>query len=421
MADRDYMTAAEAANALGVSAATLYAYVSRGLIRSEASDDSARARRYRREDIERLRDRKAQRRDPAVAVATALDWGTPVLPSAITLIADGTLWYRGLDAIALAETRSVEQVAALIWTGSIDQADVFDHAFAPLPPRCRAILPQLADLSPVDRLQVLLPLAAAADPAAYDPRPAMQLRTAARILGLMTLFAVDGLRVDDGIAAALGRAWTPGDPKTRSLLNAALILCADHELNVSSFTARCAASAGSTLYAAVQAGLAALTGTRHGGYTERVAALLREVGTADAAPAVLGARLRRGDDLPGFGHRLYPRGDPRGAALLRLVSDAYPHAPAVHLAQAVAQAAHTLIGETPTIDFGLVTLSHGLKLPPGSALAVFALGRTIGWLGHALEQIETGELIRPRARYTGKPPADPTIQKAGSQEMNDGS
>jgi citrate synthase len=421
VADRDYMNAAEAARALGISPATLYAYVSRGLIRSEAGDGSSRARRYRREDVERLRERKTQRRDPAVAVASALDWGTPVLPSAITLIADSKLWYRGLDAIELAETRSVEQVAALIWTGSVDRPGLFDHAFAPLPPRCAAILPQLAELPLVDRMQVLLPLAAADDPAAYDLRSAVQLRTAARILGLLTLFAVDGQPVDDGIAAALARAWTLGDPKTRSLLNAALILCADHELNVSSFTARCVASAGSTLYAAVQGGLAALIGTRHGGHTARVAALLREVGTADDASVVLAARLRRGDDLPGFGHRLYPHGDPRGAALLRLVSDAYHDTLPVQLAQVVAQAARSLIREEPTIDFGLVVMAQTLQLPPGSALAVFALGRTIGWLGHALEQIETGGLIRPRARYTGKPPDDPNLRHAPSQEMDDGS
>ncbi|MDP8950673.1 MAG: citrate synthase, partial [Actinomycetota bacterium] len=211
-------------------------------------------------------------------------------------------------------------------------------------------------------------------------------------------------------AEVLARGWAPGEPDAAALIGAALILCADHELNVSAFTARCVASSGATPYAAVTAGLAALGGTRHGGQTELVEALLREVGDGAAARSVLASRLRRGEPIPGFGHSLYPEGDPRGRELLRLAAGARPHSSDVVLSRAVSEAARELIGELPNLDLGLVTLARVLGLPPGAPLAIFALGRTIGWIGHAIEQYEDGSLIRPRARYTGEqPPRDTDV------------
>ena len=115
-----WMTAVEAAGRLGVSRPTLYAYVSRGLLRSQATPGPSRARGYAREDVERLRRRTEERRDPDKAAARALQWGVPVLESAITLIDGHTLFYRGHDALALAESRSVQEVASLVWTGSFD-------------------------------------------------------------------------------------------------------------------------------------------------------------------------------------------------------------------------------------------------------------------------------------------------------------
>jgi citrate synthase len=165
------------------------------------------------------------------------------------------------------------------------------------------------------------------------------------------------------------------------------------------------ASASATLYDVVGGGLAALKGTRHGGHTIRVEALFREAGSPREARRTLAERLRRGDAIPGFGHRLYPDGDPRGAALLELAARTAPRARSVELAAAVVEAGRDLVGEHPTLDLGLVALSQALGLPDGSALTLFALGRTIGWSGHAIEQYAAGELIRPRARYVGSPPA----------------
>jgi citrate synthase len=187
-------------------------------------------------------------------------------------------------------------------------------------------------------------------------------------------------------------------------IGAALILAADHELNVSAFTARCVASANASPWDVVSAGLAALKGSRHGGHTERVEALFREAGTAEEARRVMADRLRRGEPIPGCGHTLYPDGDPRGAALLEMAREIAPESPEVELALAMADAYRELIHEHPTIDHGLVALSRALELPEHTPIALFALGRTIGWIGHAIEQYGVNKLIRPRAAYVGPEP-----------------
>lgn len=188
------------------------------------------------------------------------------------------------------------------------------------------------------------------------------------------------------------------------MLEAALILCADHELAVSTFAARCAASAEATPYAVVLAGLAALQGRKHGGALDLVEVFLKEVEDAGDARDAIARRLRRGDGVPGFGHVLYPAGDPRGAEIMRILRERLPGSGAVAFAEEVAEAVLEVMGERPTLDFGLVVLARALELPPGAAVALFAVGRTVGWVGHAIEQYASGGLIRPRARYIGEVP-----------------
>lgn len=410
MEGKQYLTAQEAAAVLNISAPTLYAYVSRGLIRSEFIEGSKRSRRYLREDVERLRERKELRHNPATAAAKALHLGMPVLDSAIALITDGHLYYRGHDAISLAMTRSVEEVAALLWLGRLDADTVtlFGAVEQKMPSRCFAMQRRLGelltDLAPIERFQLVLPMAATEDVAAYDLQPPAVAHTGARILRLLTLVAVGRSKSERDLVRTLQEGWVPQNPMAASLLRAALILCADHELNVSAFTARCVASANSTPYAVVIAGLAALQGAKHGGYTDQVEAFLSEVATPERASTAITHRLKRGERLPGFGHQLYPEGDPRAQALLALVTKAYPKAPAMALGKAVVTHVQRTIGQQPTIDFALAILATALRLPAGSALALFALGRTMGWIGHAIEQYQLDQLIRPRARYIGPAP-----------------
>jgi citrate synthase len=431
MTRRSFLTAAEAAAALGVRLPTLYAYVSRGLLRSEPGA-GGRARGYPAADVEALRQRSAIRRDPPRAVRQALDWGAPVLDSALTLIAGGRLFYRGQDAVELARRgESLERVAALLWLGRLDEP-----LPAPAPWRLAALPHLESELAasrtwrPFQRMQVWLPLATAEDPGAYDLRPAAVVAAGAWLLPLLAMLAAGttrGLRDASGApqapdaleemraAAVLARAWARSPRGAANaaadlarLLDLALVLSADHELNVSAFTARCVASAGAPPQAAVAAGLEALGGVRHGGQAERVEALLAEL----AAPAHgvsirdrLAARLRRGEEIPGFGHPLYLEGDPRARLLLEVAATRHPVSPGVELATEVAAAAFDLLHERPNLDFGLVALARALGLPAGAPMALFAVGRSAGWIAHILEQIADGRLIRPRARYVGPQPA----------------
>ncbi len=147
-----------------------------------------------------------------------------------------------------------------------------------------------------------------------------------------------------------------------------------------------------------------MRGTRHGASSYRIEALLAEIETPDRAALVLEDRLRRGEPIPGFGHNLYPAGDPRAVLLNDLCHKFMPEHPSLALTDALLDAAAEVIQERPNVDLGLVTLARVLDMPNGSALKLMALGRVAGWVAHALEQYQTGSLIRPRARYVGPTP-----------------
>jgi citrate synthase len=165
------------------------------------------------------------------------------------------------------------------------------------------------------------------------------------------------------------------------------------------------ASAGSHPYAAVIAGLAALEGPRHGGASARVESMLDSLRRARPLRGALAARLRRGESIDGFGHPLYRDADPRAKLLMELLSDRCAKSAEHRFVMDVAQAGTGATGEQPNIDFALAAVARVLRLPAGSPLMLFAIGRSVGWIGHAIEQYATGHLIRPRARYVGTPPA----------------
>jgi citrate synthase len=187
------------------------------------------------------------------------------------------------------------------------------------------------------------------------------------------------------------RLWAL-DEDGADLIRKALVLCADHELNPSTFAVRVVASTGAAPPHCLLAGLGALSGPRHGGTTARVRAMLAESRILADPHAVVVERVGRGDDLPGFGHPLYPDGDPRAAAILD------PIGPAPRW-RGLFAAIYARTGLRPNIDAALVALEQHLGLPDDAALAIFAMGRTAGWIAHALEQRAEGRLIRPRAAY----------------------
>ena len=400
-----YFTAEEAATELGIQPATLYSYVSRGLIRSEATGKGKRRRRYHGEDIRKLKTEKERGRSPDRTLRSALSWGAPLLDSGLTLILENAFYYRGLDATVLAHTHSIEEVALLLWTGDMDLGAGWKEGrvSSSIPRRAVHWIPRRRHMAPITRMQVVLPLLAKEDVVGVEFSGERMVWTGARILTCLASVAVGNATPSDEIGKTIQAGWAPRKHRAVRLFKAALILCADHELNTSTLAARCAASAGASPYGAVLAGLATLQGARHGGTTERVDAFMSEVLRSKKAKRAVENRLRRGDSIPGFKHVLYPRGDPRAKALFAMMKTEFPRSRAIHLSERIADHVHRLVGAYPKIDYALVTLSRALHLPSGAALGLFALGRTIGWIAHAIEQYEQGQLIRPRARYTGPP------------------
>jgi citrate synthase len=387
-----FLTARQAADRLGVKLDTLYAYVSRGRLRS-VMVPGTRERRYRGEDVEALLDTRSGARPPRSADPEAL---MPVFGSSICLIENGRFYYRGQDVVRLAERATLEEIARLLW---LDKAgDELTDASGPSRPTDAVSASGL-----IERCQIRLTVLGDADISALDLARARVIRTGWRILRDLAACVAPGLPSPDPIHRRLAAAWRL-DQSGTDLVRRCLVLIADHELNPSTFVARCVASTGATPYAVVVAALGALSGGRHGGETARAEGLFRELLEDDDPMAVMTGRLARGERLPGFGHPLYPEGDPRAVATLAALSRAAPETHAI--AESAAEIGLRLTGRRPNVDFALAAAAMGLRLPRDAALGLFIIGRTVGWIAHAIEQYDSGVLIRPRARYLGPRPEE---------------
>ncbi|MBF9231880.1 citrate synthase [Microvirga alba] len=371
-ASLDLISAQETSSRLGISRASLYAYVSRGLIRSFASPHDPRQRLYALDDVEALVKRRTQFRRPTAAAATALDWGLPVLETALTQIKDGHLLYRGVDAVDLAETAPLEDAACLLI------GDIAADAFAlPSPPISPLAGPALGSQGFVSQAIHLLSEQASEN----RQHPNREIAT------ILRLMAAAGSGADPGIMPLhrhLASSWNVS-AEAADAIRRALVLCADHELSASAFAVRVAASTGASLRNAVIAGLAALSGPLHGGATDHMRAFLEECDDRG------GRAPSQSKAFPSFHHPLYPEGDPRGATLVKDL-------PLRAIDAAILRESEHA-GEGPTVDAGLVMMERAYDLPRGAAFALFAIGRTAGWLAHAVEQRQQATLIRPRARY----------------------
>jgi citrate synthase len=410
------LTTAEAARRLGVKPGTLYAYVSRGLLSRERAPDG-RTSTFDPAEIDRLASpgRPRRGRRPASEL---------VMASALTAIAHGLPWYRGLPVPELAATRSFEEVATWLWTGRFP---------GPAPPawrageaareagrRAQAALPEVA--LPLERIRVIAAALAAGDELRLELRPAA-VTTAGRALiaGLVDCLPRQGAASRDRepspphqeraapdsgtIAARLWAGLSTLDPQPELVgtLDAALVLLADHELAASTVAARVAASVRADPYAVASAGLAVVSGTLHGGASLGIEALLDEIDRPDRAASVVGARLRQGERLRGFGHRLYPDGDPRAAVLLDRLRTAAVGSPRLAVVEALLAAAARRGLPEPNVDLALAAVAHVTTMTRGAAEAIFAVARTAGWIAHALEEYARDTPIRPRAVYTGPP------------------
>ena len=358
---------------LGVRQQTLYAYVSRGRIGVRSDPEDSRRSLYNANDIEDLRTRRSRGRGRAAVASSAMSWGEPSLETAISTVHQGRLIYRGTDASLLARTAAWEDAAELLWQAgrpvslSFSADEASGEPFAVLAALVPGSYPGLGRSR--DRLFV--------DGEAAISRLA-EAFGAAPIKGALDQRLASGWSLNGDCAAALRRA---------------LVLLADHELNASTFSVRVAASTGAPVAACLLAGLSALTGPRHGGAGAAALALLGDAERRGPAVAVR-QTLTAHRHLPGFGHPLYPLGDPRAAALFEIL-------PGYALADDLCAEVENVCGLRPNIDFALAVLTRLGNLPDDASFRLFALGRSIGWVAHAVEQFGDDKLIRPRAQYTG--------------------
>jgi citrate synthase len=408
----DFLTAAEAARRLGVKPATLYAYVSRGVLSRVRAPDG-RASLFGAEEVERLARRGRPRRPAGVADIT--------VESAITEITGDSLRFRGLDVTRLAISRTFEEVAELLWTGEFRSAREPWRARPAALAAGRAAQAALpAGTLPLERLQVIVPAMAATDPLR------LQLDRSAVIAAGHNIIAgmVDCLPLDSDVSAGpegpvAGRLWSrlcagngPGNEQRRPVpgmmhaLSAALVLLADHELAASTLAARAAASVRADPYAVVGTGLGAMSGALHGGASLGAETLMAAASGPDDVPRVVAELLRRGEKVPGFGHFVYRGGDPRAILLLDLVRRAAPKSGQLAVADALFAEVRQKSLPEPNIDFAIAALVRVAGMVRGAGEAIFAVARTAGWIAHALEAYSGPGPLRPRAVYTGRPAAD---------------
>lgn len=376
-----WLTSAEALTLLGVRRQTLYANVSRGRIRAKPDPKDSRRSLYHGGDVETLAGRRAGRRTAATVAANSIDWGEPVLASSISTVVNGRLWFRGRDAIELAQLATLEEIAELLWeTTSVSFGSPRLETFS-------------APTSPLRVAMQVLARHAANDPPVHGrSRTALAVESEG-LVGEIAAAMLGKADIARPMHRSIAVAW--GVDKAEDLLRRALVVLAEHELNASTFAVRVTASTGAPAAACLLSGLGTLTGPLHGGAAAQMRALT-EIAARDGAARAVRDWLAQGRRIPAFGHPLYPDGDPRAAALLDWFELVPCH-------RELATVIEDLTGEKPNIDFALGAMRDSLGLPDGAPLALFAIARSVGWIAHLLEQATSAALIRPRARYIGPP------------------
>lgn len=373
-----WMTLEDAMNVLGVRAQTVYAYASRGRIGVSPDPQDSRRSRYRSADVNALVRRKSTGRTRKTLAETTLFGAEPSVPTAVSTFVNGRVYYRGVEVVGLSATATLESAAGLLW--GLGEAPVFapGPSSRVAPGRVRAFT-ELATL-------------AASAHSTHGRRARVLGEEAALLVGrVATAFGASSnaaLPLHERFASGWGQSRT-----FAQLLRRTLVLLADHEITSSAFSSRITASTGASLPACLLAGLATFSGPLHGDASGRVRLLFDEV-AHQGADAVVDRYLSAAMPLPGFGHHIYPEGDPRAASVM---ADLKPPA---HIARLI-ERVEALTGQWPSMDVVLATLVARYKLPADAAFALFATARSVGLLAHSMEQLSVDSVIRPRGRYTG--------------------
>jgi citrate synthase len=393
--DSIYMSAAEAAKALNISLQTLYSYVSRKGVRSVPIPGSRR-RRYWKSDIDRLCGKKA---------ATPITPGPLKHESKITLITGSDIFYRGWNAIELAERSSFEAVAALLW--GFKEEEVFGKALPKMPALYRRMDKLLAKEGEINRATALFPLLEQANPKAYDFSPLGMARTGVDILRCLAAMTVHApMPAAEPIHLFVARHLKLS-AALADVVRRILVLSADHAFEPGTVAVRTIASTGVTPWRSLISGFSVTIGRRGkmGSFVALNRFIEEIVRTADPYALIVG-RIRDGELLPGFegptSASVHPHGDPRTRAVLDACRTVLAKDPAFARLLAATAAIKEIKNMQPS--FALMCLFVGWKIGLGPRDSLFHLGRAAGWIAHAIEQYQAGETDRQPETYQGPLP-----------------
>ncbi len=343
----------------------------------------------------------------------------------------GLLFYRGYDIHQLAGAATFEEIAYLLQRGAApNRAQLAAYRAEISQGRVlgKLVASSLAEVAgsqePMEAIRTLVSLASADDPDKDSNSPEANQRKSAR------LTAQQPLLVAAYHAARQGREARPADPglglaanfllqmrgtepsrREAEIFDTCLVLHADHTMNASTFAARVCAATLSDMHSAVVAAIGTLKGPLHGGANEQVMRTLtaiRDAADGDPVAAVepdVTARLRRGEKIMGFGHRVYKTEDPR-ATHLREMSGELAAASGDDTFYRMSRRMEEVVlaekGLYPNVDFFAATVYHYLGIPTDLFTPVFSVSRMAGWTAHVIEQHADNRLIRPDSEYIGE-------------------
>lgn len=350
----------------------------------------------------------------------------------------GSLLYAGYSIESLAENSSYEEVAYTLLNGELPTKDQLEEFTAEL--IAHRDLPdtmvEMMELRPKDANHMDLLASAVSDLGLFadttdSSREANMKRTVDLIAKFPTIIA-NNYRFSQGLEyvkpnSDSGQAQnfyymlhnSAPDAQTATVLDTTMMFYAEHGFNASTFTGRVIASTQSDMYRVVTGAIGALKGKLHGGANEAAMEMLLEIGTMDKVEEYTLARIKRhkelkkidgrGDPIMGFGHAMYKQGDPRAKLLKILAKDltaGTEHEKWYELADKVEEVMKQETGLFPNVDFPCAYVYNALDIPIALYTPMFAMARVVGWCGEAMEQLESGILIRPTGIYTGPEPRD---------------
>ena len=344
----------------------------------------------------------------------------------------GVLTIRGYDIEQIASKISLEEAAYLLWHGKLPNKKELEEqnerlvSYRRLPEEARTAVQLAAKrMEPMDALRFAVAALTADDPGPGDnshevnqKRAEMIVARVPVIVGMYQRLRSGGSvvepRADLGMAANLLFQMTgqePDEAKVRGL-ETYLVTVTDHGMNASTFTTRVIASTASDLVSAVVGGIGALKGPLHGGAPGPALDMIEQIGTADKADSWIRDAVQHGKRIMGFGHRIYKVRDPRAEVLYKaawLLAEETGEQSSLDLAKEVERVAvQVLLDEKPgrnlntNVEFYTALLLRDVGLTPDLFSPCFALGRTVGWTAHIIEQQDGGRLIRPQSEYIGE-------------------